>query len=149
MVAVVMGKDSTMSRTEANDRLAELRAMPYVDYLKSPEWRERRKQALDWARNACQLCNSPKEPLNVHHRTYDRLGAELPADLVVLCKDCHEKFHEPTPEMERPKKSPKPDKEWQWARKAIGELVRQLSDLQSHVTKLTMWQDKHDAKDKK
>ena len=88
-----------MSRTEANDRLAELRTMPYADYLQSPEWRERRKQALDWARNACQLCNSPQEPLNVHHRTYDRLGAELPADLVVLCKKCHEKFHVGDPDI--------------------------------------------------
>ncbi len=82
-----------MSRTEANDRLAELRAMPYAEYLQSPEWRERRQQALDWARNACQLCNSPQEPLHVHHRTYDRLGAELPADMVVLCEECHCLIH--------------------------------------------------------
>ena len=82
-----------MSRKVADDRLAKLRAMPYDQYLLSPEWKERRKAAIDWARGACQLCNSPEEPLNVHHRTYDRLGAELPADLVVLCKDCHCLFH--------------------------------------------------------
>jgi len=82
-----------MSRTTANDRLAELRAMTYSDYLQTPEWRQRRTVAVDWARGACQLCNSGKKPLHVHHRTYDRLGAELPADLVVLCADCHAKFH--------------------------------------------------------
>lgn len=68
--------------------------MEYQDYLATDEWRQRRAVAIDWARGACQLCNSPKKPLNVHHRTYDRLGAELPADLVVLCKDCHAKFHD-------------------------------------------------------
>jgi len=82
-----------MSRTDANARLAELRAMPYDNYLLSPEWKERRKQALDWARKACQFCNADNKPLHVHHRTYDRLGAELPADLVVLCADCHRRFH--------------------------------------------------------
>lgn len=134
-----------MSRTEANSRLTELRAMPYTEYLQSPEWRERRKQALDWARNACQLCNSTQEPLHVHHRTYDRLGAELPADLVVLCKDCHGKFHQPVPEMERPKKSPKPADSLLWAIKSIVELAEQLDRISNRVVNLMIWQDRHDA----
>ena len=87
-----------MSRKTADARLSALRAMPYEKYLLTPEWKERRKSAIDWARNACQLCNSKTKPLHVHHRTYDRLGAELPADLVVLCADCHAKFHEKSEE---------------------------------------------------
>ena len=110
-----------MSRTEANDRLAELRAMPYNDYLQSPEWRERRKQALDWARNACQLCNADKA-LHVHHRTYDRLGAELPADLTVLCEKCHKRFHGPATN----------PAVW----KMILDLIHSHSDLSNTVTKL-------------
>ncbi len=82
-----------MSRKTADARLAALRAMSYDKYLLTPEWRERRKGAIGWARNACQLCNSTEKPLHVHHRTYDRLGAELPADLVVLCAKCHTTFH--------------------------------------------------------
>lgn len=30
--------------------------------------------------------------LHVHHRTYERLGEELPEDLVVLCEVCHEAY---------------------------------------------------------
>jgi len=132
-----------MSRTTANDRLAELRAMTYSDYLQTPEWRERRAVAVDWARGACQLCNSEKKPLHVHHRTYDRLGAELPADLVVLCKDCHEKFHGDG--------SMGPRAAIQWASKAITELAYQLNDTQRRVTDLMIWRDGHNqaAKDEK
>jgi hypothetical protein len=73
-------------------RLEQLQSMPYEDYLKSEEWQAKRKQALAYAENRCQLCNGDGE-LHVHHRTYDRRGAEMPQDLIVLCKDCHEKFH--------------------------------------------------------
>jgi hypothetical protein len=31
--------------------------------------------------------------LDVHHRSYARLGAELPADLEVLCRPCHGAEH--------------------------------------------------------
>jgi hypothetical protein len=27
--------------------------------------------------------------LEVHHRTYTRLGFEIPEDITVLCDDCH------------------------------------------------------------
>lgn len=74
-------------------RLAALRQMPYSEYLRSDEWRERRKRHLEYAGNRCQLCNSDRQPLHVHHRTYERRGFERSADLVVLCADCHEAFH--------------------------------------------------------
>lgn len=65
----------------------------YKTYLASDEWKIRRKVALDAAENRCQLCNSDKRPHHVHHRTYERCGRETAADLIVLCKDCHEQFH--------------------------------------------------------
>jgi hypothetical protein len=69
-------------------------AMPriYEEYLRSPEWQIRRAEALDDAGHHCQVCNSVKQ-LDVHHRTYERLGFEEPADVVVLCRVCHEIFH--------------------------------------------------------
>lgn len=67
--------------------------MPYADYLKSPEWAQKRQRALRFAGFRCQLCNSP-ERLNVHHRTYERLGQELMGDLITLCNDCHSIFHQ-------------------------------------------------------
>jgi len=69
-----------------------LRTMPYDEYLQTPEWQEKRKEALRRADYRCQLCNSD-ESLDVHHRTYERRGYELASDLIALCRDCHKTFH--------------------------------------------------------
>lgn len=68
----------------------------YREYLRSDHWRSTRRDALERAAHACQLCAS-KYRLDVHHRTYDRLGAERPEDLTVLCRMCHEKHHDQLP----------------------------------------------------
>lgn len=68
------------------------RGFSYATYRQSPEWREKREDALERAEHRCQVCNSPHE-LEVHHRTYERLCCEKPADLTVLCRTCHCLFH--------------------------------------------------------
>lgn len=65
----------------------------YRAYLESGAWKARRAVALQEAGYRCQVCNR-EGPLDVHHRTYERLGAEAPQDLVVLCRDCHQLFHD-------------------------------------------------------
>lgn len=75
------------------ERLAELRAMPYPHYLRTPEWRRTRAAALLRAGNACSLDVTHTDGLEVHHRTYERLGAELMTDLAVLCHSCHQLHH--------------------------------------------------------
>jgi hypothetical protein len=82
-------------------RLAELRAMSYRLYLKTPEWRQTRAAALLHAGNACSLDVTHTDGLEVHHRTYDRLGEELVTDLTVLCHSCHQLHHK---ENGRPRK---------------------------------------------
>ena len=64
----------------------------YEAYLKSDEWASRREFILEWADYRCQVCNSPHD-LHVHHRAYERVGHEDPADLTVLCMWCHDLFH--------------------------------------------------------
>lgn len=65
----------------------------YLAYLRSPLWAGKRRAALEAAGHRCQVCNSPSR-LDVHHRTYERFGgAELPGDLTVLCRACHDLFH--------------------------------------------------------
>jgi 5-methylcytosine-specific restriction endonuclease McrA len=71
-----------------------LRSMPYRDYLQSPEWQATRKWHLKYAGFRCQLCNEANTTLDVHHRTYERRGSEHHKDLIVLCRDCHAKFHD-------------------------------------------------------
>jgi len=68
----------------------------YYDYIKSSSWRARAGIAKEAAGFRCQLCNRHKDEvtLHAHHRTYERLGDELPEDITVLCADCHAKFHD-------------------------------------------------------
>ena len=74
-------------------RLAELRAMPYPFYLRTPEWRRTRAASLLRAGNCCSLNAKHIDGLEVHHNTYESLGAELTTDLVVLCHSCHHLHH--------------------------------------------------------
>jgi 5-methylcytosine-specific restriction endonuclease McrA len=74
-------------------RLTELRSMPYREYLRSPEWRRTRAAALHRAGSQCSFDATHPGPLHVHHRTYERLGSELAADLLVVCEECHRVHH--------------------------------------------------------
>lgn len=70
-----------------------LRTMPYKEYLQTDHWQILRKTMLKRAGYKCSLCGESK-PLHVHHNTYERRGCERISDLVVLCHECHEAFHE-------------------------------------------------------
>lgn len=61
-------------------------------YLRSEHWRITRRAALERAEHHCQVCSRTGH-LDVHHNTYERLGEERPADLLVLCRRCHDLFH--------------------------------------------------------
>lgn len=68
--------------------------MNYKQYISSNAWRRgaARLAALAAAGNRCSLCpseGSPENPIEVHHRTYERLGEERPEDLTALCRSCH------------------------------------------------------------
>lgn len=86
-------QDSDIERAVPT-RPHELRAMLYEEYLQSPHWKRRREDKLRAAGRRCQVCNRGSGILDVHHRTYERLGEELDEDLTVLCRDCHSVFHD-------------------------------------------------------
>lgn len=67
----------------------------YAVYLNSPEWGEKRKEALKLANHRCRCGET--ETLEVHHLSYERLGFERQRDLVVLCNSCHAKEHGRSP----------------------------------------------------
>jgi hypothetical protein len=79
-------------------RLTELKQMDYKPYLQTEEWERKRRDAVERARGVCEKCGSP-DNLQVHHKTYERRGEELPEDLIVLCSECHKKEHGLSPEM--------------------------------------------------
>ncbi len=74
--------------------LEHLHTMPYREYLQTPEWQETRKRIMKRAGFRCQVCNAYGVRLNVHHRTYERRGYEHDRDLIVLCENCHQIFHD-------------------------------------------------------
>lgn len=73
---------------------AELNIYRYnkYQYLISPEWKAKRKQALKAANYSCQLCKAETD-LHVHHISYKNLFRENPEDLAALCSDCHTYIH--------------------------------------------------------
>ena len=66
--------------------------MNYTDYLKSPDWQAFRKKVLSFWGERCAICYS-KDRVEVHHRTYERLGQEMITDCLALCADCHKLHH--------------------------------------------------------
>jgi hypothetical protein len=88
--------DELLARTRAALRAAALVrsgiAGNYGAYLRSPGWLNRRSAAIRNSGGRCESCDAAA-PLEVHHLTYRRLGAELPEDLVALCRACHEERH--------------------------------------------------------
>jgi 5-methylcytosine-specific restriction endonuclease McrA len=79
--------------TERQARISAAKTLSYADYLKTDWWMALRTKAYKKAGYRCQLCNN-RNNIAVHHRTYERLGNEDLDDLIVLCKECHGKFHE-------------------------------------------------------
>ena len=65
----------------------------YEEYLKSEIWKESRKRFISKQKKLECFCCKLNTNLQVHHRTYARLGKEYLTDLVLLCGDCHKKTH--------------------------------------------------------
>jgi hypothetical protein len=64
----------------------------HAAYMASEQWARKADEARIRYGYRCALCNA-SDFINVHHRTYERLGRESLDDLTVLCRDCHAKFH--------------------------------------------------------
>ncbi len=72
--------------------------LTYSQFLQTPYWDAVSSYAKKRANFKCQLCNKGGK-LNTHHKTYEHHGFEHCLstgfkDLIVLCTDCHNKFHE-------------------------------------------------------
>jgi hypothetical protein len=73
----------------------------YIHYLKSGEWKRKRKQFREWIEinalpNSCWSCgvNEDESLFHIHHRFYpNQLGSEPINSLALLCENCHNKLH--------------------------------------------------------
>ncbi len=95
--------DEAVHKVRSDPPPVDASSMSYPEYLKTEWWQHQRQKALEACGRRCQVCNGDGQ-LDVHHRTYERLGAEAAGDLTVLCRACHYLFHsagqlaEPQPE---------------------------------------------------
>jgi len=89
-----------------------LLSQDYLEYINSPEWREKAEAAKKRAGYRCQVCNRPRSEvqLDAHHRTYERLGHEDDGDITVLCRRCHDLFENTKKANKKPKNKGKKDK---------------------------------------
>lgn len=68
--------------------------MKYQKYISSSKWKNgpARRAELKASGYRCRGCYAPADhgcALELHHRTYERFGHELPGDLTALCRRCH------------------------------------------------------------
>lgn len=65
----------------------------YNAYLKSPAWKEFKRGIIKDRGDACENCGAKPKQLDLHHKTYARLFKELPCDVMLLCRPCHDSHH--------------------------------------------------------
>jgi len=70
---------------------------PYKSYLQTEYWRELRNRKLKQSGYKCEICGATNN-LQIHHPTYHKKGISILykeelSDLIVLCKNCHQKQH--------------------------------------------------------
>lgn len=80
-------------------KLKQLGFDNYQQYLQTDHWKSIRSK---YYRSklpirvenviVCNVCKKQKR-LNLHHKTYKRLGQEKLHDFILLCKDCHNLTH--------------------------------------------------------
>ena len=75
-------------------RYLEENRISYQEYLASDHWMDIRSRF--WKsklhKGACDVCGS-RSNLQIHHKTYTRIGHERLGDLCLLCGNCHTGTH--------------------------------------------------------
>jgi hypothetical protein len=83
-----------VDKKQANKRKKHRRRQ-YEDYIASAQWKAFTKEIRAARNHRCEKCSATAQErqLHVHHLTYKRFMAELPEDVLLVCKPCHEDIH--------------------------------------------------------
>ena len=76
-----------------------LQRMPYEQYLGTFYWsivKKRARWMFDYTCGSCGAIGLKLSNLHVHHLNYERRGCELWTDVIIFCKQCHERTHNRT-----------------------------------------------------
>jgi len=66
----------------------------YSTYLCSEHWLALRKKLMSRkAHQYCRVCLSTSS-LELHHRTYKRIGNGDERDVIAVCRGCHQEIHD-------------------------------------------------------
>ncbi len=78
----------------------------YKEYCLSERWQKMRTHWFNWWKCRCAICNEHQDDttMDLHHRTYERIGKEEFQDLIPLCRRCHDLYHDNVP-AEKPQRS--------------------------------------------
>lgn len=66
----------------------------YREYLNTAHWKQVRNDIYKKRKKICYCCQKEINRLEVHHKTYERIGKERRGDLVLVCPACHEEIHQ-------------------------------------------------------
>jgi hypothetical protein len=66
----------------------------HTAYLSSDAWKEKRRLIFRRSAGICEGCGV-REAAEVHHLSYTHWQSEFLFELVAVCKECHERLHEP------------------------------------------------------
>lgn len=64
----------------------------YGNYLTSDAWLAKRDRVFKRAGGVCEGCGD-RAPDQVHHLSYENVGAEFLFQLVAICEPCHQRYH--------------------------------------------------------
>ena len=78
-------------KSKNTETVIQKKVTPYKIYINSSSWINKSKQFIKNAKK-CQRCGS-FYGLGCHHKNYNNIGKETYKDIIVLCWDCHKKFH--------------------------------------------------------
>lgn len=69
----------------------------YVQYLHSDQWKTFARRVKEIWNFRCALGTDHEGRIELHHRTYSRLGHEELNDVIPLCRACHSKLKNALP----------------------------------------------------
>ena len=117
----------------------------YRRRINSPEWDLLRLRLLFERGGRCERCGRRGEkssPLQVHHKTYDRLGQEVDEDLELVCHVCH-------PKADAEREQEVEGERWRcrldgWATKVYGEDWDERQDYEAVEERFENWLEDRD-----
>lgn len=112
----------------------------YRAVINSKRWKALRKRLLP-KDNACAHCKKCGYDLQLHHKTYERLGAERDTDVEFLCPHCHGKADTLREKLSRQRSSARlyGARLNGWATKVYGEDWEEHSDIESIEAEFDQW----------